>query len=197
LHHGCFELIRLIAFARHLTHGRERAVCFFSAGLRRAFYEVHMRTFALLLLIFAACGEQECFTDPMDLVIDPKTGECIEVSNKDGCTFCGTEGGAARCVVGDVQKLDYAECRGACLAVTEEGCLATDGCHAAYADGRFVACWGTAPSGPVHTGVCIGLDAHECSRHDNCSAWFTAGPADAMAFSHCEEELQLPRDGRA
>ena len=124
----------------------------------------------------------------MDFVIDPRSGACIEVSNQDGCTYCDTEG--HQCVVGDIEKLDYADCVGTCLAVTEAGCLATDGCRAGYAGGRFFACWATAPSGPIHTGSCARLDAHECSRHDNCTSWFT-GPDGAKTFLHCEEELPV------
>lgn len=143
----------------------------------------------IALLLFcsgAACDVQECISDPMDFVLDPQTGGCIEVSNRDGCMYCSTEG--HRCVIADVHDLDYADCRGTCLAVTEAGCLATDGCRAAYEDARFIACWGTAPSGPVHTGVCIGLDAHECSRHDNCTSWFAPAADGGMVFDHCEAE---------
>ena len=144
-----------------------------------------MRAFVLLLLITStACGESECIADPMAERIDPQTGTCIVVSNSDGCMYCVSD--SVRCVVADARKLDYARCRGACLAVTEAGCLATDGCRAGYQDGRFFACWGTAPSGPVHTGACVGLDAHECSRHDNCASWFITG-----RFDHCVEELPV------
>ena len=34
----------------------------------------------------------------------------------------------------------------------------------------YEACWPTAPSGPVRGGGCVGLDAQECSRHDDCVA---------------------------
>lgn len=152
-----------------------------------------MRVFVLLLIITtSACYTQECLSDPMAHVRDPKTGACIVVSNSDGCNFCVSEN--EHCVVADVDKLDYSSC-GACPAAAETAsqadCLAADRCRAVYKDGSFFACWTTAPSGPIHTGVCVGLDAHECSRHDNCASWFAAGADGVTMFDHCAEELPV------
>ena len=138
-----------------------------------------------------SCGEQECITDPMATVRDPATGACILVSNDDGCAFCPTFG--LTCVVGDPVALDFADCGSQCPAVGETACLASDGCRAAYRDGQFTACWSTAPSGPLHTGLCAGLDAHACSRHDNCTAWYV-GAGSGMRFDHCEEEIPARRE---
>ncbi|HET7499919.1 MAG TPA: hypothetical protein VFK02_02920 [Kofleriaceae bacterium] len=139
------------------------------------------------------CNTQECDTDPMAHVRDPTNGACVTVTNEDACKYCVSR--SETCIVGDPGPLDFADCA-PCPAADEATCLASDGCRAIYHDGGYTACWPTAPSGPVHTGACVGLDAHACSRHDNCTAWY-AGAGGAMAFDHCEEEIRaIWRSGR-
>jgi hypothetical protein len=79
----------------------------------------------------------------------------------------------------DAVALDWAQCRSACDGLPEATCLRADGCRAAYRDDcpncdslqlTYVACWATAPSGPLRGEGCFGLDAYKCSRHDDCSA---------------------------
>ena len=103
---------------------------------------------------------------------------------------------------------DWAYCDTACEQLDEQGCLVTSGCRATYvtqycppnADCAFMqefsGCVGTAPSGPVQ-GACEGLDAHECSRHDDCAAVHLGLEAPAGdggftgaigGFSWCEPE---------
>jgi len=51
-------------------------------------------------------------------------------------------------------------------------------------------CVGTAPSGPVNGTACAGLDAHECSRHDDCIAvhYYVDVPAWGLKFDYCAPE---------
>ncbi len=99
---------------------------------------------------------------------------------------------------------DMATCPGECEALDETSCQATSACRAAYLDGAFFGCWGTAPSGPVQGGGCGSLDAWECSRHDDCTAHYTGdygqdgggaredGIALATTFSYCADEVWGP-----
>jgi hypothetical protein len=57
-----------------------------------------------------------------------------------------------------------------------------------YLDGSFENCTATAPSGPIHAGACAGLDAHDCARHDSCSAWYRHGARGVM-FDRCADEV--------
>ena len=89
---------------------------------------------------------------------------------------------------------DWGQCYGSCNALDEASCLTTSGCLATYDDvtthASFRGCFATAPSGPVSTGACYGLDAHECSRHDNCAMYYDAG-LDALVpgqFTRCAPE---------
>jgi len=109
---------------------------------------------------------------------NPVTGQCD-----------GGGGGGDPCNPDKVppESDDWAQCYGACDNLDEQSCLAAPGCRAAYVSSciegfgcseesvTFYGCWGTAPSGPVEGGGCEGLDAYECSRHDDCSAQHYAG----------------------
>ncbi len=77
---------------------------------------------------------------------------------------------------------DWAQCYGGCEGLDELTCLATPACRASYVSNcadwqgcseqtyTFFECWGTAPSGAIQGGSCEGLDAYQCSRHDDCVA---------------------------
>jgi hypothetical protein len=160
-------------------------------------------TAALLALVSAASGcvlflgddDDVCaYSTPFADLRNPETGQCEAVYG--GGWPCGAEL--------DVAVVDWASCWGACEALDEGACLVTPGCRAAYvtadcppnadcADWQvFHGCWGTAPSGPVQ-GRCDGLDAYECSRHDDCSAVYEGdrGWDDAVIpsrFSACIPE---------
>ena len=98
---------------------------------------------------------------------------------------------------------DWATCYSQCEALDEASCLEASGCYAAYwEDGwgadapslsGFKGCHATAPSGPVQGGGCYNLDAHACSRHDDCSLVYEGeyGPTDeqvGVGFARCVPE---------
>jgi len=111
----------------------------------------------LALLALAACVHQGG-TATCDVEIelrDPSTGLCQLVQ---------CPGNA----------MDWAVCQGTCDGLPESACLTHAGCHAAYIDhapdgAMYWDCWNVAPSGPTE-GSCAGLDAHECSRYDDCTS---------------------------
>jgi hypothetical protein len=91
---------------------------------------------------------------------------------------------------------DWGSCYSYCEGLSENQCVATAGCYAAYLEKSsgdnpaFWGCWQTAPSGPV-AGSCAGLNAHECSRHDNCSATYIASiDVNSASFVQCNDERQ-------
>lgn len=139
----------------------------------------------VLILTIAGCssGGTDCIGDGPTLLLDPASSTCIETGDQDVCKFCG----GARCVVGDAHSLDLAPCR-ACGG-PEGDCLSRAGCRASYVNGEFLACVGTAPSGPVHDGACAGLGAYACSRHDNCTAWYVRSTGAPPVFDHCADEV--------
>lgn len=116
---------------------------------------------------------------------NPETGACEDW----GGGGCWPEPQA------DIAYPDWAACPGACEGLDETGCLAAEGCRAAYdipecpplADctniPEFRECWGMAPSGPWLWESCAGLDAHQCSTTDYCMAVYAEG-----AFAYCGEE---------
>ena len=62
-------------------------------------------------------------------------------------------------------------CESQCSVLFEGACLATEGCRGIYdPEGRYSECWSVDLTGPIQGGVCDGLDAWECSRHDDCVA---------------------------
>jgi hypothetical protein len=105
------------------------------------------------------------------------------LSNADGCRYCFDS-----CLVGDTRRYDYGACFGACSNAVEADCLARPGCRAAYAGASFLMCLPTAPSGALHDGACDGLDAYECSRHDNCSAAYVQPGSGSPTFDRCFDE---------
>jgi hypothetical protein len=116
-------------------------------------------------------------------LLDPSTGTCVDV---------GYGGGGGGGVCGDrpaAQEGDHAEpapapdwatCQSSCTGLDESTCQAIPGCRAAFVSEcepdcdegfqTFYECWAVAPSGPIQGGDCAGLDAYECSRHDDCAA---------------------------
>jgi hypothetical protein len=139
---------------------------------------------------------------------DPSTGQCQSFGGGGGGGGCDD-----RCGPCDDAPENDAEraplptwgiCGSACEGLDEQTCLATSGCRAAYLDdcaggdcaalATYVACWSTDQTGPVQGGGCGALDAHECSRHDDCSAVHSnakqgAWPVDEIGlFSYCLDE---------
>jgi len=146
-----------------------------------------MRVLTALLVVFiAGCGLGEggevC---PLYVVVlrDPVSGTCHDVRP------CDASGNG-------IPIPDQASCGSSCEALSEADCVVAAGCRAAYIGGnsnRFLGCWGTAPSDPVRTGACAGLDAQACSRHDNCSAWYLEPSPGTTKFDHCADEAPAAR----
>ena len=151
------------------------------------------RALALVLMI-AGCpsGGTDCIGDSPEAFLDPGTSTCIEVGDQDACHYCGGD----HCAVGDPRTLDLAPCA-ACAPFAEGDCLARAGCRAAYVNGVFDRCLGTAPSGPVHDGGCSMLGARACSRHDDCAAWYVRSAGGAPVFDHCADEVPINASVRA
>lgn len=130
---------------------------------------------------------------PANELRNPDTGECQYVGGggygcDDPCGPCpaydtdGAPGGAI------APNPDWGSCYSQCSQLDEATCIAASGCLASYNDvpggAVFNGCFQTAPSGPLHTGTCIGLDAHACSQHDNCSIYYDGGSP--------REDLRIP-----
>jgi hypothetical protein len=185
-----------------------------------------MRRLALLLPLLLATpgcvfyfgddGDDDCWNgggapEPWPGLRNPETGQC-ENAGGGGGGWCGEDGVPVPATdsaeaPADQIAYDWATCTGPCDGLSESACQAADGCRAVYVDDcpfcdiyppqlTYVACWGTAPSGPVRGGGCQGLDAYDCSRHDDCSAvhWRAEVPAGGGfvnaigGFEFCADE---------
>ena len=129
---------------------------------------------------------------------DPNNGQCQYFGGGGGGCFDGC--GPCYETPPSQANPDWGTCGSSCEALSESDCIATSGCYAAYdengaildapAGTTFKGCWQTAPSGPISSGTCFGLDAHACSQHDNCAAFYDSG-ADALVagpFLRCAPE---------
>ena len=103
---------------------------------------------------------------------NPATGDCQGFGGYPCDDRCGP------CPATDQALPDWGSCYSECEGLAEGACISAPGCFAAYWEypsqdrqGEYRACFQTAPSGPVG-GTCAGLDAQQCSRHDNCSAHY-------------------------
>ncbi|HEU0033977.1 MAG TPA: hypothetical protein VFQ53_25295 [Kofleriaceae bacterium] len=123
---------------------------------------------------------------------NPYTGQC-EPFGYGGCDDrCGP------CPAYDIALPDWGACFSECEGLDENSCINTPLCHAAYnANSRvdqapqFLGCWAIAPSGPA-PGSCEGLDGYECSRHDNCAAYYdSVNDGSLLSFTTC-----LPEPGQ-
>jgi hypothetical protein len=138
---------------------------------------------------------------PAQELRDPVTGTCVGGSNWGGCDdACGPcpvytpdQGTGAEATVADMGL-----CQSLCTGLGEAQCEATPGCYAAFyddpaADGKrdYGGCWQIAPSGPAR-GSCSGLDAYECSRHDNCTMTYARSDTGPSKFIACENETYYP-----
>jgi hypothetical protein len=140
-------------------------------------------------------GDDECLyyydtTGAADIAAweyrNPITGTCESYGDpycNDPCKPCPGAG---------IAQPDWAQCYSSCENLDEATCKSTPGCRAAYNESTFYQCWGTAPSGPVQ-GTCTGLDAQECSRHDDCVAIHAAGtPIGSFLSCAAEGTVQDP-----
>jgi hypothetical protein len=160
-----------------------------------------MKGLAVLAVLLCGCdlyfggggGDDVCYATgavpPNSSLRDPNTGLCQPANP--GCD--GTCGPCDYAGVGIAQP-DWGACYSQCDGLDEQTCFVTPGCYAAYRTAEFDAsgndkafwgCWQTAPSGPVQ-GQCANLDAHACSRHDDCIAIYEGlGPSQ---FLQCQPE---------
>jgi hypothetical protein len=116
------------------------------------------------------------------------------------CEFFGGGGSGCGAVDGDLAPVPtWGQCGSACDGLDESACGFTAGCRTAYdhacllTDGPcpaltpFLGCFPTDTTGPVQ-GACEGLDAFECSRHDNCLSTYSENNG-VRAFQLCLPEL--------
>lgn len=143
------------------------------------------------------CLEDDGAIAPITLR-NPETGACEDFGGYGG-GGCGPWPAEP-----DVAPLpDWGFCPSQCEALDEAACLDTAGCRAAYYQWvcppdtlcdqgelppQFWGCWSVSQSGPVQ-GACDGLDADECSRHDDCTATYVDDwERDGRIFDRCAPE---------
>jgi hypothetical protein len=116
------------------------------------------------------------FDQATPLLRNPQTGGCEYGSGGGGLVDpCASGAGAP-----PAPLADWGECGSVCEAYDEATCAAADGCRPIHANVcppwadcyavQFVGCWPIAPSGPATPGGCEGLDAYQCSLHNDCLA---------------------------
>jgi len=127
---------------------------------------------------------------PLPALVNPETLTC-ETFDPPGCDpSCGP------CDPGpDVPTWAYC---GTCSGTDEANCLQATGCRAIYdyncytgtgpctLEVPYLGCYGTDQTGPIH-GACNGLNAFECSQHDDCIALHSQ--AECPADASCEAEF--------
>ena len=164
-----------------------------------------MRRLIAVLILLSGCdlywngsGDDVCNYDtrggaaiaPSIQLRNPETGQCQYF---DGGGGCDNQCGPCPAATGVVEP-DWGQCYSSCNALDEGTCLTTAGCLATYDDNApqtpFRGCFDTAPSGPISTGSCWGLDAQSCSEHDNCAMYYDAGTGALVPgnFTHCAPE---------
>lgn len=141
-------------------------------------------------------GEEEPGRDPG--LVNPYTLVCE--------TFGGGGGGCGRgtpCPAADTNNESdaiafpsWGSCASSCIGLTETQCIATPACRTTYdyaclfTDGPcpaltpFLGCYPVDTTGPVNGTSCEGLDAWECSRHDDCLGAYSPD----VGFRQCAPE---------
>jgi hypothetical protein len=122
---------------------------------------------------------------------NPETGLCEGFG---GGYPCDDRCGGPCPAIGLAPPPDWGSCFSHCEGLDAATCMATDGCFTAYRDNpytdgpsEYLGCWQTAPSGPVG-GSCANLDAYQCSRHDNCVAYYSGTHTYDTTFASCQPE---------
>lgn len=108
---------------------------------------------------------------PPLLLLDPVTGECVPF---DLGEYCDPE--TCVCSAPPIAFPSWAPCDSACTGFEERACIAAAGCRATYRPDGYHGCFATDQTGPIQ-GSCEGLDAWDCSRHDDCIANHDGGYA--------------------
>jgi hypothetical protein len=143
--------------------------------------------------IYCPAGDQEPGRDPG--LVNPYTLQCESFGGGGGC---GAIGAADVDAESDALALPpWGSCASACIGLGESQCIATPACRTTYdhacllTDGPcplltpFLGCYPVDTTGPINGTACDGLDAWECSRHDDCLATYTTG----TGFQLCAPEL--------
>jgi hypothetical protein len=115
---------------------------------------------------------QQCTLPPPEpplLLLDPVTGECVPYGVGPIC-----DPDTCECAEPVYDFPSWAPCNSACTGLDELTCMATPGCRATYRLEDYNGCVATDQTGPIQ-GTCAGLDAWECSRHDDCVAVHDGG----------------------
>jgi hypothetical protein len=168
-----------------------------------------MRMLLVLLVSLTGCslywhGDDDCnYADdyaPAFELRDPQTGQCEGFGGGGNC-YCGPCPETAGADIPAPPQ--WPMCFGSCSALSEQACLTTSTCHAAYTVDPntnmapvFWGCWDTQTQVglPAHsTGACISLDATSCIFRDDCSSFYNAvGGAQAFSgnFTFCEDEAK-------
>src|SRR5688500_2362911 len=145
---------------------------------------------------YPAAGDKEIA--PSQAYRNPQTGTCEYFGYP-----CDGRCGPCPEYASDVAQPDWGSCYSQCEGLDASSCKATAGCFATYLTSKendgppsYDGCWQTAPSGPVG-GSCANLDAQECSRHDNCAAYYEetgyarTSYAAPLEFQYCASEGPL------
>lgn len=110
------------------------------------------------------------------------------------CPLADTAAGA------DLAQPSWGSCASSCRGLDEYSCGLTAGCRTTYddyclrgggpctAEVPFLGCQPVDMTGPIQ-GSCEGLDAWDCSRHDDCLATYRPGPGGTLQFASCQREL--------
>lgn len=123
---------------------------------------------------------------------NPQSGQCeyfgsggSDSGSCDACGNCWDEPNPG------VPVPTWGFCESSCTGLDEAGCLATAGCRGIYGivDGtddiepQYLACWQIDQGGGPQGEGCAGLDAYQCSTHDDCVAiHFTSGCSGGEGF---------------
>lgn len=125
-------------------------------------------------------GPEPAFDIAVSLLVDPETLTCVQFDFGGGCNTCG------ECppVPEPLPPFpSWGACQSQCTGLSEIACDNTAGCRTTYdhdcltGDGPctalqpFLGCFAIDNTGPA-LGACEGLDAFECSRHENCLATY-------------------------
>ena len=127
------------------------------------------------------------------LLVDPSTLACVEFGFGTCNDSCGP------CPEPLPPFPSWGACQSQCTGLSEIACTNTPGCRTTYDDAclrtdgpcplltPFLGCFAVDTSGPIQ-GACDGLDAFECSRHDDCLATYRDNGL-------CSNGLDDDRDG--
>jgi len=126
-------------------------------------------------------------------LVDPTTLQC-QYFGPECDPACGPCPATA-----DIAYPSWGSCDSPCRGLAEWECANTSGCRATYdyaciyldivcpLPSPFLGCYPTDATGPVQ-GACLGLDAWECSRHDDCMASY-------RPTADCRDGIDQDQDG--